>query len=251
VTVLSTGIRVVVALSIVSIVAALLIRFNPFAAPKTVKLPAPSAHPATNQTVVITGANRGLGLAFARQLHVDGATVIATARHPEKAKALHELGVEVIKLDVTKDEDVAGLAAAIGDRSVDMLINNAGITGTWVSQIDKIDPQGVAKVLDVNLIGPMRVTKALLPALRRGTTRRIVNISSWLGSLTRATKGGGSYGYRESKAALNMFTKAISIELRDESFTCIAMNPGAVVLLQPEIIKKENPGLIQLCGKQT
>jgi len=189
--------------------------------------PPASSRPSTGgPIVVITGANRGLGLEFATQLHGRGATIIATARKPEKAKALHKLGVEIVKLDVTSDEDVSGLAKAIGDRHVDMLINNAGIMN-GAGQISKIEPQQVSRMLDVNVIGPMRVTQALLPALMRGETRRIVNISSMLGSINR--NGSGSFlGYRESKAALNMFTKSIAMELQDEGFTCIAMSPGWV-----------------------
>ncbi len=190
------------------------------------EMPTPSSQPSGGPVVVVTGANRGIGLEFTRQLQASGATVIATARKPEKARDLHKLGVEVIKLDVTVPEDIIGLVDVIGDRHIDMLINNAGIMGKGGEQIGKMNFDRVEQLLAVNTIGPMRVTQALLPALMRGQTRRIINISSVLGSIER--NGGGYYGYRESKAALNRFTKTISNELRSENFTCIALSPGWV-----------------------
>ena len=177
-------------------------------------------------TVLITGANRGLGLEFARQLSAAGATVIGTARSPEKAEELRALGVRVEALDVADPESVAALAKRLGETPIDILINNAGIGGR-APTLDALDPELAARVYDVNCLGPMRVTKALLPALRRGDRKTVVNISSQLGSIER-NGGGGYYGYRESKAALNMFTRSIAGELASDGFICIAMSPGWV-----------------------
>ena len=177
-------------------------------------------------TVVITGANRGLGLEFARQFSAAGYQVIGTARRPEAADELRSLGVRIVKLDVVDSESVKQFAAALGDGPVDILINNAGIGGRALS-IDELDVDAVDSFFQVNCLGPMRVTQAVLPALRRGERKLVVNITSLLGSIERNTRG-GYYGYRESKAALNMFTRTLALELQPEGFTCIVMNPGWV-----------------------
>lgn len=178
----------------------------------------------SGKTVVITGANRGLGLEFARQLHAAGANVIGTARRPEAADDLKALGVRVEQLDVTDPESVANLKAAIGDAPVDALLNNAGIFPSRVG-VEQADPADYARVYDVNVIGPLRVTQALLPNLRAGERKLIMNMSSGLGSISSNGRG-GSAGYRESKSALNMMTKSMAAEF--DGFICIAMSPGWV-----------------------
>ena len=177
-------------------------------------------------TVLVTGANRGLGLEWARQFSAAGARVIGTARRPDAAVELKALGVRVEQLDVTDPESVAGLAARLGDQPIDILINNAGI-GDRVVSLEQVDPAAVEEIYRVNCVGPMRVTQALLPSLRKGKRKLIVNKTSGLGSIERNTRG-GYYGYRESKAALNMFTRSLAWELAPEGFTCIAIAPGWV-----------------------
>ena len=186
----------------------------------------PAASPDARPTVVITGANRGLGLEFARQFSAAGFEVIGTARRPDKADDLRSLGVRIEQLDVTDAQSVEQFAAAIGDHPVDILINNAGVGGRVLS-INDMDAARVRHIFEVNCLGPMRVTQVLLPALRAGDRKLIVNITSMLGSIERNTRG-GYYGYRESKAALNMFTRSLAAELEPEGFTCIVMNPGWV-----------------------
>ncbi len=177
-------------------------------------------------TVLITGANRGLGLEFARQYAAASWQVIGTARRPDTASDLNALDARVMQLDVTDQESVDRLARDLDDRPIDLLINNAGIFPMAASLPD-IDFNNITRTLAVNTIGPMRVTRALLSNLRRGETKKIVNITSNLGSITDNTTG-QFYGYRESKAALNMFTRSLAAELRDEGFICIVMNPGWV-----------------------
>ena len=177
-------------------------------------------------TVLITGANRGLGLEFARQFSAAGWKVIGTARRTDSASDLKALGVRVMQLDVTDQKSVDRLARDLGDHPVDLLINNAGIF-PMAATLPEIDFDNITRTLAVNTIGPMRVTRALLPNLRRGEEKKIVNITSNLGSIADNTDG-SFYGYRESKAALNMFTRSLAAELRDEGFTCIVMNPGWV-----------------------
>ncbi len=181
---------------------------------------------AAPRNVLVTGANRGLGLELARQYAAAGWSVIGTARSPESANDLKALGVRVLQLDVADDASVARLARDLGEQPLDLLINNAGIMDRNQS-LEEADVAAMARVLDVNALGPMRVTKALLPALRRGQTRQVVSITSGLGSIESNTSG-GFYGYRESKAALNMFARSLAADLGDEGFTCIVISPGWV-----------------------
>lgn len=176
-------------------------------------------------TVLITGANRGIGLEFARQYAADGWAVIGTARRPAQADALAALDVEVLQLDVTDGQSIAALAAALDGRAIDMLINNAGIFPR-VSEIDNISPDDYLQTLTVNTVGPMLITQALMPNLREGKLKQIINITSQLASIER--NSGGYYGYRESKAALNMFTATLAAELGPEGFICLAIHPGWV-----------------------
>lgn len=177
-------------------------------------------------TVLITGANRGLGLEFARQYHEAGFNVIATARKPDKAEELNSIGVQVEQLDVADADSVASLAKRLGDTPIDILINNAGIGGAPKS-ISEADIKAIEHIIAVNTLGPIRVTQALISNLRKGEQKLIINISSMMGSIERNSRGIG-YGYRESKAALNMFTKSLSNELKGEGFRCIVMSPGWV-----------------------
>lgn len=178
------------------------------------------------QTVLITGANRGLGLEFARQYSEAGWHVIGTSRRPESATELKTLEARVVQLDVTDAASVERLAATLEGVPIDLLINNAGIF-PMATTVPEIDFDDIARTLAVNTVGPMRVTQALLPNLRAGSAKIIVNITSNLGSIENNTSG-RFYGYRESKAALNMFTRSLAAELREEGFICIVMNPGWV-----------------------
>jgi NAD(P)-dependent dehydrogenase (short-subunit alcohol dehydrogenase family) len=180
-----------------------------------------------SQTVLITGANRGLGLEFARQYAEAGWSVIGTARTPDKATELKALGVRVMQLDVADAGSVERLATDLADLPIDLLVNNAGIANRDGMSFESLGFDGVERVLSVNTIGPMRVTRALLPNLRLGRAKQIVSITSGLGSIEENTSG-GYYGYRESKAALNMFNRSLAAELGDEGFTCVVMSPGWV-----------------------
>ena len=177
-------------------------------------------------TVLVTGANRGLGLEFARQYKAAGWRVIGTARNPDVAEELAALDVRVMQLDVTNQESVDNLAAALGDEAIDLLINNAGIFPR-VGTIAEIDFDDYYRTLSVNTVGPVRVTRALLPNLRQGKLKIIAGLSSNLGSIAENERG-NFYGYRESKAALNMFTKTLAAELGTEGFICVVLTPGWV-----------------------
>jgi len=186
-----------------------------------------AAPAAAQRTMLVTGANRGLGLEFAKQYHAAGWNVIATARDPDAATELKALGVRVEALDVANGASVAGMAQRLKDVPIDLLINNAGVMGTGQQLLQDVNLDEYERVLQVNAIGPVRVTQALLPQLRAGTGKQVVSISSSLGSIANNTSG-GFWAYRESKAALDMFMRNLAMELKPEGFTCIAMSPGWV-----------------------
>ena len=180
----------------------------------------------SSRTVLVTGANRGLGLEFARQYAEAGWKVIGTARKPEQAAELEALGARVVQLDVADQGSVDRMATELADQPIDLLINNAGIFPR-VGKIDEIDFDDYSRTLAVNTVGPVRVTRALLPNLRQGELKIIAGLSSNLGSIAENERG-NFYGYRESKAALNMFTKTLAAELGPEGFTCVVLTPGWV-----------------------
>ncbi len=179
-----------------------------------------------SRCVVVTGANRGLGLEFARQLAARGDRVIATARDPEAAVELSKLPVRRERLDVADGASVAAFAAALGGEAVDVLINNAG-RGGMRDDFEKLDWDRIGSFFETNSIGPMRVTQALLPHLRRGKGRLVASITSRMGSIDDNSSG-GAYGYRASKAALNMFNRSLAHDLAREGFTCVVLHPGWV-----------------------
>ena len=178
------------------------------------------------RTVLVTGANRGLGLEFARQYREAGWHVIGTARDPGDADELEALDVQIVQLDVTDQDSVDRMAAALAGQSIDVLINNAGIFPR-VGTIAEIDFDDYSRTLAVNTVGPVRVTRALLPNLRQGKLKVIAGLSSNLGSIAENERG-NFYGYRESKAGLNMFTKTLAAELGPEGFICVVLTPGWV-----------------------
>lgn len=177
-------------------------------------------------TVLITGANRGIGLELARQYAAAGWQVIGTARNPDSADELKATGADVMQLDVTDANSVSRLAAELGKRPIDLLINNAGIL-PYNEKLAEVDFDDFERVLTVNVTGPVRVTHALIPNVRAGRKKQIVNVTSNLGSIAENASG-GFYGYRESKAALNMFTRSLAAEFGPDGFICIVMHPGWV-----------------------
>lgn len=178
-------------------------------------------------TYLITGANRGIGLEFARQLAAKGGhTLVGTARDPDKAPELARLVHQVIRLDVSDPESIAAMARSLGDQPVDVLINNAGVTGVS-KRVADLKLADLQRVFTINSFGPLLVTGAVLENLRRGERKTVFNITSQLGSIKNNT-GGSTYEYRGSKAALNQLTVCLANELRGESFCCVAVHPGWV-----------------------
>lgn len=176
--------------------------------------------------VLLTGANRGIGLEFARQLAARGDRVVATCRNPAAASELAALDVQVETLDVVEAASIERIAALYEDRNLDLLINNAGV-GVGHRPLGKLDYEEMGIFYATNAVGPLRLIEALLPALRRGEYPTVVSLTSRVGSIQDNTSG-GSYAYRASKAALNAITKSLAIDLAEEGFTCVVLHPGWV-----------------------
>ena len=174
----------------------------------------------------MTGANRGIGLAFAEALSRRGDEVIATARNPEKAAGLRKLSGRVEQLDVADEESVAKLALTLKGVPIDVLINNAAI-GEDGPSFPRLRTEDLEEALRVNAIGPAAVSQALLPNLRAGARRTIVNLSSGLGSVSE-NDSGGWIAYRVSKAALNQLTRSMAADLKTDRFICVSLSPGWV-----------------------
>ncbi len=197
------------------------------AASTTHAAPQDSKSAAVKRTVLVTGANRGLGFEFAKQYHAAGWNVVGTAREPDAATELKALGVRVEALDVASDESVGALAERLKGVPIDLLINNAGVSDGGAKSLPDVKLDDYERVMQVNAIGPVRVTQALLANLRAGKGKQIVSISSSLGSITDNTRA-GFWAYRESKTALNMFMRSLAMELKSDGFICIPMSPGWV-----------------------
>jgi len=180
-------------------------------------------------TILITGANRGLGLEFARQFADVGWHVIATCRNPLGLDALAKVegSLEIHGLDVTDDGQVDKLAADLKDRAVDVLLNNAGIYGPRDSSPTHFDKNVWAEVMAVNVMAPLKVSGAFLPHVAKSEMKKIVTVSSKMGSMTDNTSG-GSYIYRSSKAALNAVMKSLSIDAAPQNITVAMLHPGWV-----------------------
>ncbi|MEZ5833598.1 MAG: SDR family oxidoreductase [Dongiaceae bacterium] len=179
-------------------------------------------------TVLVTGASRGLGLEFARQYAADGWRVIACCRSPDKASALKKLGrhVEVHALDVASQESIQHLAKALKGTPIDVLINNAGIHGDR-RPFGETDVAIWKQIFEVNTIAPYLVLAALLDNVMASTQKKVVNISSKVGSIGDGP-GGGTYAYRSSKTALNMVMANAAHELRNHSIIILLIHPGWV-----------------------
>jgi len=192
--------------------------------------------------VVVTGANRGLGLEFTRQLLAAGDEVVASARQPKQADELQKLVStsggrgSVVALDVGDPDSVAAAALQIGERfdAVELLVNNAGIWSApgqperaSAGALEDLRPEPVLEVLRVNAVGPILVTQALAPMLAAAGRATVVNLSSGLGSIERAT-GRGNVAYGMSKAALDMLTRHLAAELRRQGTVVVAVSPGWV-----------------------
>jgi NAD(P)-dependent dehydrogenase (short-subunit alcohol dehydrogenase family) len=173
-------------------------------------------------TWVVTGANRGIGLELCRQVYARGDTVIATCRRT--SLELDAIGCQVIDgIDVGEPDVGSRLVEALGDIAPDVVVNNAGV-GTW-DGLETLDLEAAREQFEVNTLGALRVTAALLPRLEPGA--KLAFVSSKAGSIGDGPSG-GSYGYRMSKAALNMAAANLAHELAPRGTSVVVLHPGRV-----------------------
>lgn len=174
------------------------------------------------KTIVITGANRGIGLEMARLWHERGERVIAVCRAP--SQALNNLGVEIIEgIDVTRPGDVETLRQKLASEQIDLLYNNAGILTD--ESLDNPNWDQILKQFEVNALGPLRVTHALLDLMAKDA--KVGVMTSRMGSVADNTSG-GRYGYRMSKAALNAAGKSLAMDLKPRGIAVAILHPGFV-----------------------
>jgi len=189
-------------------------------------------------TVLVTGANRGIGLEFAHQYAADGCDVIATSRDPARSPELAALakslpGLEIETLDVADASSVAGLTARCDGRPIDILINNAGIIGPVPvtehihrQHFGSLDYELWDRVIRTNTFGPVRMAEAFLPNLLAGRQKKLVSLSSTIGSI--AERDTPAMAYTTSKTALNKAMKLLASELRDRGIIVALFCPGYV-----------------------
>lgn len=195
-------------------------------------LPTSAPFAAETPTVFITGASRGIGLELARQYAERGWHVVATARSPAEAAALTVLAKEhanvtIEVLDVTNFAQIDALASKYKERPIDVLLNNAGISGgEEAGKFGELNYAVYEKVHAVNVVGPLKMAEAFLASVAASEQKKIINITSTQGSIARST--GGGYFYRSSKAALNMVMRSLSIDLKPRGITVGLVSPGFV-----------------------
>jgi NAD(P)-dependent dehydrogenase (short-subunit alcohol dehydrogenase family) len=186
------------------------------------------------QRILVTGANRGLGLEFTRQLLARGDRVLATCRHPGKALALtglaaaHPGHLHVLPLDLDKERSIAELARETGalTDALDVLINNAGVLVSG-ERYGAIAAKALVDSFVSNVIGPLLLTQVLSPLLEKAKNAKVMNLSSRLGSLA-ASSGFGTPSYAISKAALNMATHQLAAALAPRGVSVFCVSPGWV-----------------------
>jgi len=173
-------------------------------------------------TYLVTGSNRGIGYEYCRQLQARGDRVIAVCR--SASAELKQLGVRVEEgIDITSDTSVAALGDRLDNTQIDVLINNAGILKRVT--LEDLDFESIREQFEVNALGPLRVTHALLPLLKTGS--KIVMMTSRMGSIGDNTSG-SSYGYRMSKVALSMASKSLAHDLKPRGIAVAILHPGLV-----------------------
>ena len=180
-------------------------------------------------TVLITGANRGLGLEFAKQYAADGWSVIATCRNPIGVGELAQIegDIAVYGLDVNNPPSLDRFVADLDGRAIDVLINNAGVYGPKGITAKDVTVEDWMPVMQTNMMAPLFLARALLDNVAKGDRKLIVNISSVMGSVENGA-GGSEYIYRSSKAALNMVMACYAQEIADTGVAVVMFHPGWV-----------------------
>ena len=199
-------------------------------------------------TALITGAARGLGLAFVEQYAARGFKVHACARKPEALTAVTG-DVHPHKLEVTDYEAVGALARQLAGEAIDVLVCNAGIAGHQSGTLGRIAPAIWRQTLEVNTLAPLMMAEAFIDHVARSKQRKLVAISSRVGSIMH--NSGGMYAYRASKAALNMEWRSLSIDTAGKGLICVVLHPGWVRTdmggsAAPIAIEESVPAMVEL-----
>ncbi len=184
-------------------------------------------------SVLITGANRGIGLGLVREFLARGYAVFASCRQPHLADELQSLAskygekLHVYACDVTSDDSVQAFCQAVSQDvgAIDILVNNAGVLPRGDEKIGEVGVDTLRHTIETNTLGPFRIVQAFLPLVRRGREKKLLHISTKMGSVSLNTSG-GAYSYRMSKAALNMLSQNLSIELYSEGVISLVVHPG-------------------------
>lgn len=181
-------------------------------------------------TVLITGTNRGIGLAFTKQYAEAGWNVLACCRAPESASALNALAaqhtnIEVFTLDVAKFTQIDALAQELNNVAIDVLINNAGVYPS--GDLSDKDVDAWLDGFKVNTIAPLKMAKAFTPHIAKSQLKKVATLSSKMGSIDDNTSG-GSYMYRSTKTAINMVMKSLSVDLAPAGIAVVTLHPGWV-----------------------
>ena len=204
-------------------------------------------------TILITGANRGIGLGFAKAYAADGWRVIACCRKPTEAEELRAVPkVEVHALEVTSAESIQALKRDLNDRPIDVLLNNAGMHGDRVS-FGQTDPELWLRIFAVNTIAPIQIMAALIGNIAASDQKKVVSISSRVGSIGSGPSG-GNYAYRTSKTALNMAMVNAAHEVKRRGVAVAVVHPGWVQTdmggaSAPVTIEQSIAGLRQVIAK--
>jgi NAD(P)-dependent dehydrogenase (short-subunit alcohol dehydrogenase family) len=221
---------------------------------------------ASAETVLVTGANSGIGLEFARQYAARGWNLIVTHRRAELPKTLADLSakykasVRIETVDVTSEEQVRALAKRLANVPIDVLINNAGVyndrgtcapdddacAGDWTTQnFGRMRYQLLDTILAVNVKGPLLVSEMLYDNVKAGKLKKIVAVSSSNGSLTGPQAGGGAIFYRSSKAALNRAMQLVAESVRRDGVTVVMLNPGPTLTEHQMYLKDQFKGMLE------
>lgn len=185
------------------------------------------------RTVLVTGASQGIGLEFVRQYVAAGCRIIACSRAVTSSEGLNDLQcqyseqIEIHTTDVSDEISIGRLKGSLKDRSIDILINNAGIWGGDNQSIDHVEYDLWTKAFAVNAIGPFRMIQAFRNNVTRSSERKIILISSEMGSIELG--GSGAYVYRSSKAAANRIFRSAAEDLKDDGILALTIHPGWVL----------------------
>ncbi len=183
-------------------------------------------------TILVTGANRGLGIEFVEQYLNEGNEVIATYRNENSSMDLIKMGNErsnlkLLQLDVSSNKSLNSFAENLGDSPIDIFINNAGVYGPRNSSFGNLDEENWIPAIKINAIAPILLTQLIIKNIRSGADKKLIFITSKMGSIDD-NKAGGAYVYRSSKTALNAVVKSLSVDLENEGIVVALIHPGWV-----------------------